>query len=113
MEAWFDAFDWEEAAEWGTPEREAAFAATVAGGDQAYAAARAVLTVQPTTLAGIAALLDHVGQGEHFDMANGGDDPETILTAATQYTSKEKRKIAHEFPLRLAATMRSILGRTA
>jgi hypothetical protein len=64
----------------------------------------AVLTCQPTTLAGIVAVLEHVGQ---MDWVHGDDSDETILVDG------HKRKIeeAKAFPKHLAAALRSIIER--
>jgi hypothetical protein len=45
------------------------------------AAIRAVLTTQPTTIEGVAALLHHVGQHECLGMDREYEDRETVLTA--------------------------------
>jgi hypothetical protein len=72
-----------------------------------------VLTVQPTTIAGVAALLNHVGQEEFLNSGDGDDDgsDETVLSSWCNTNDGEPLKeAAMSFPLRLAATMRSLIG---
>jgi hypothetical protein len=68
-----------------------------------------VLTVRPTTLAGIVALLAHVGLPE-FLREEPGFENETILSSWTNSTGKLK-DAAQDFPARLAETMRGIIER--
>jgi hypothetical protein len=71
-----------------------------------------VLTVQPTTIAGVAALLEHVGQEEFLGMSSRGanDEYETVLTTWIAIGDGDERKqIAQEFPLRLAATLKRLI----
>jgi hypothetical protein len=73
-----------------------------------------VLTEQPTTLAGIAALLAHVGRDEWLDNREPeyDDQKETLLsTFIHEDFSHEFKRAAQDFPVRLAATMRSIIER--
>jgi hypothetical protein len=68
-----------------------------------------VLTTQPTTLAGIVALLAHVSLPEFL----GGElefDYETILSTCTD-AGDEMKRAAQDFPARLAETMRNIIAR--
>jgi hypothetical protein len=71
------------------------------------AAIRAVLTTQPTTIEGAAALLHHVGQHECLGMDREYEDRETVLTAWNDIEDERKR-IAQDFPLRLASTVRAM-----
>jgi hypothetical protein len=64
----------------------------------------AVLTMQPTTMAGVAALLEHVALPEFL---RDEPDAETILSAASQST--EHDAAAAEFPRRLAATVLNLM----
>jgi hypothetical protein len=66
-----------------------------------------VLTIQPTTLAGVVALLAHVGLPE-FLREEPGFENETILSAWTNSTGKLK-DAAQDFPARLAETMRGLI----
>jgi hypothetical protein len=73
-----------------------------------------VLTEQPTTVAGVAALLAHVGRDEWLDNSEPGydDQKETLLsTFIHEDFSHEFKRAAQDFPVRLAATMRSIIAR--
>jgi hypothetical protein len=72
-----------------------------------------VLTVQPTTLAGVVALLDHVGQEEFLNSEEGDESEETVLSSWCDNDGDPLQEAAKSFPSRLAATMRSILGRAA
>jgi hypothetical protein len=113
MRAWRDAFDMEEMTEHGTPEREAACAAIDAECEREETAMHAVLTAQPTTIAGVVALLEHVGQREYlgvFDEGEGeGEERQSVLTTWNEATDQGHRRTAQDFPLRLAATIRSLL----
>jgi len=111
LAGFFDALAWEDETAAGTQEDEDVRAAIDTGNDRADAATHALLTAQPTTLAGVAALLEHVGHEEFLDMSSM-ESEDTILTAWTgnNISNDERREIAQDFPLRLAATMRSILG---
>jgi hypothetical protein len=67
-----------------------------------------LLTVQPTTLAGIAALLHHVGQDQWLDLDDSDvEGNETVLSAA----HSDFPQAAQEFPVCLAEIMRAILAR--
>jgi hypothetical protein len=70
-----------------------------------------VLTVEPTTMAGVVALLEYVGHHEFLnDDALGEDSLEnTVLSAAFQ-AGGELEQAAQNFPPSLAETVRSILA---
>jgi hypothetical protein len=76
--------------------------------DDAYNGERKVLvlllTCQPTTLAGIVAALEHVGQ---TDWVFGNDSEDTVLTDASECNIEE----AKVFPKHLAAALRNIIAR--
>jgi hypothetical protein len=72
-------------------------------------ALRDVLTLQPTTLAGIVALLAHVALPE-FLREEPEFENETILSAWTNSTGKLKQA-SLDFPARLAETMRGLIER--
>jgi hypothetical protein len=94
-----------------TPKWEAAWPVTQAAIKREHAALLAVLTSQPTTFAGAAALLDHVGQDQFLGEAEEDlHDPETTLTAwvGTVDAEHELAKATRDFPRRLAATMRRL-----
>lgn len=98
--AWMDALQAED---------RAAESAGIRGED---AAIRIVLTAQPTTIEGVAALLHHVGQHECLGMdSEYEEDRETVLTTWNNLEDERKR-IAQDFPLRLAATVRTMAGTT-
>jgi hypothetical protein len=111
MRAWMDAFTMEDMAEHGTPERKAAEDLIDELCHRESDMIRVVLTTQPTTIAGIAALLNHVGQDEFLGMQSlNGDIPRTILTEWNDQEEDGRRQIAQAFPLRLAATVRTMAG---
>jgi hypothetical protein len=66
-------------------------------------AVRDLMLCQPTTLAGILALLDHVGQPELLIYGDEGTG-ETVLTGGHVFHRKEAQK----FPLKIAAALRSL-----
>jgi hypothetical protein len=63
----------------------------------------ALLSCPPTTLAGVIAVLEHVGKGEFFF----GESNEAILTGAHESAAEE----ANAFPEHLAAALRNIVER--
>jgi hypothetical protein len=65
-----------------------------------------VLTVQPTTLASAVALLAHIGQPEFLWL----ESDETFLTTANENTDEELKRVGRDFPLRLAETLRGLIG---
>jgi hypothetical protein len=78
--------------------------AVVAAADRRFGAALvAVLTVQPTTMAGVAALLEHLGTQEFLGLAKS---EETILSDAFQYGPANAAAL--QFPRMLAATVRRL-----
>jgi hypothetical protein len=68
-----------------------------------------VLHVQPTSLEGIAALLDYLGQPAFFDPDFSTD---TVLSAAADPGDMDCpfARAVREFPARLAETVRSLIG---
>jgi hypothetical protein len=95
-----------------TPEWNAAWTVTQAATKREHAALLAVLTTQPTTIAGAARLLDHVGQDQFLGEAEEDlDEPETILTVWTGTVDAENElaTATRHFPRRLAATMRNLV----
>jgi hypothetical protein len=76
-----------------------------------------VLTVQPTTLAGVAAVLHHVGLPEFLDKAEFGEhedeEDETILSAPILAYECEWKCAVRDFPTRLAETVRSLIGQSS
>jgi hypothetical protein len=70
-----------------------------------------ILNVQPTTLAGVAALLAHVGEPEFIKEPRPGceDGRETVLSILIHGEGEWKRA-SQDFPLRLAETVRKLIG---
>jgi hypothetical protein len=111
MTAWFDALRREDAtAEYDEPLNEAI-------GDLCHRecdASFAVVMTQPTTLAGVVALLHHLGQPEYLNMdssAPGEASEDTILSAWNSSTNNERKRMVNGFPLRLADALRDIVAR--
>jgi hypothetical protein len=71
-----------------------------------------VLTVPPTTIAGVVALLEHVGQWENLTEPRGLEEEEweSILSGVRE-AEPELRTAGREFPVRLAVALRSIIER--
>jgi hypothetical protein len=111
MRAWMDAFTLEDMSELGSPEERAARDLGTELCHRQQDMVRAVLTVQPTTIAGVAALLEHVGQDEDLDMCDRNGDARQTILGQWGDQKPEKRQIALDFPLRLAAALRSIIER--
>jgi hypothetical protein len=73
-----------------------------------------VLTVYPTTLAGVIALLNHAGQEEFLGWYNFDEDGhfDTLLTSFSKPRAGEERnRIARDFPMHLAYAIRAIIER--
>lgn len=66
----------------------------------------ALLTTAPRTLAGVAALLDHLGSDEYPDDA--GDDKETILFGSLGSSDRRCGAAITAFPAHLAESIRAL-----
>jgi hypothetical protein len=65
-----------------------------------------ILTTQPTSLLGVAALLQHVGLPEYLE-----EGDETLLSTYIHENANDKRKqAALTFPTRCAETIRNLVG---
>jgi hypothetical protein len=95
----------------GKPEYRAAEKALDAAMDRDGDTLRALLTCRPTTFAGLAALLEHVGQPEWFIYDRECGTGETILSGPHQCTPIGDEVLA--FPLHLAQTIRNLMAGTA
>jgi hypothetical protein len=87
------------------PEHDKIAAQEKAAHHQEEEAIDALLSCPPTTLAGVLAVLEHVGQMEWIFGDNSG---EAILTGAHESGAEE----ANAFPAHLAAALRSLIGNT-
>jgi hypothetical protein len=98
-----------------TPEWEAAYAVTKTAIKRDHAAIYAVLTSQPTSLAGVVALLAQVGEGQFLEATEEAEDSrgfETVLTTWGHGDGDNKFTIASKgFLRRIAATARGIIER--
>jgi hypothetical protein len=88
---------------------------TQASIERQHASVYAVLTSQPTTLAGVVALLAQVGQGQFLEATEEAEDSrgfETVLTTWGHGNGDNKFTIASKgFQRRIAATTRGIIER--
>jgi hypothetical protein len=95
------------------PEMVAAEATTCAASAHAYELLWDLLHGEPTTLAGVAALLDHVSQPV-FKREEDGEYPDcrrTHLTSMLEYEGNgEWKRGAEDFPGWIAKTVRSLIG---
>jgi hypothetical protein len=87
----------------GTPEWQEASAVTQAAIKREREAALAVLTTDPTTIAGVIALLDHVGQDQFLGSAERDDSRQTALLAWGRHP--ELNRPAKRFLTRVSAVM--------
>jgi hypothetical protein len=95
-----------------TPEWIVARAVTEAAAPRREIAHEAVFTTNPTTLAGVAALLEHVAQPEFLkEDEEYPDDRQTILSTLSECVDREWKRTGQDFPLRLAAALRNIIER--
>jgi hypothetical protein len=90
------------------PHYRAAEAAERRSMDRETKAVLAILAHQPTTLVGVLAALEHVSRPEWLTRGTNGTG-ETILSGLHE-NSDEERNAARQFPLRLAAALREIIG---
>jgi hypothetical protein len=100
-----------------TPEWIVAHAAAESAWDREVVARKAVFTTDPTTVAGILALLEHVSQheflkdkDEQYLRKYPNERGLTILSALGEYDN-EWRWIGKKFPLRIATALRNIIER--
>jgi hypothetical protein len=86
-------------------------AAEDAADDRRAAAYWEVLTAQPTTLAGVAALLAHVGTPQFLDEPGPEheDERETFLSTPNHDGGGDWKRAAQDLPVRLAETMRGLI----
>jgi hypothetical protein len=89
------------------PNYEAADADVVECLTQVDLALWEVLTVQPTTLPGVIALLHHAGQSEML-REHGRRGRETVISTCMNSTGSLKRA-AQDFPIRIAKTMGGLI----
>jgi hypothetical protein len=68
-----------------------------------------VLGTAPTTLEGVAALLEHVALQEFLDPDDKTSGRETFLSSYDECSGKWKR-LGQDFPLRVAETIRGLMG---
>jgi hypothetical protein len=92
------------------PGFDAASAATNDASDREQEALYDVLTTQPTTLAGVVALLAHVGLPE-WVTEDDDLEVETFLSMCANALDDELKQAARDFPAHLAETMRGIIER--
>jgi hypothetical protein len=91
------------------PRLRAAEAAERRASDREMKAVLAILGYRPTTLMGVLAALEHVSRPEWLTRGGANGTGETILSGLHE-NSNEERNMARQFPLRLAAALREIIG---
>ena len=91
------------------PGFDVANAATNDASDWEQYALYDVLTTQPTTLAGIVAVLAHAGLRE--SVTEDDLETKTFLSMCANARDDELKQAAQDFPARLAETMRNIIER--
>jgi hypothetical protein len=94
------------------PRYRAAEAAERRTSDREMKTALAVLSCRPTTLMGVLAALDHVSRPEWLTKVGVGGTGETILSGMHDCSGTDIKSAAKQFPLRLAAALRQIIGET-
>jgi hypothetical protein len=77
--------------------------------DQWFAAMMTLLTTRPTTVAGLSALLVHVGQPEFLKENEHEVERDSVLSGASGTADLERA--AQDFPLHVAAALRDIIER--
>jgi hypothetical protein len=92
------------------PRYRAASAAENRASDRELKAALAVLGCQPTTLMGVLAALEHVSRPEWLTKVGAGGTGETILSGMHECSGKDIKSTTRQFPPRLAAALRDIIG---
>jgi hypothetical protein len=74
---------------------------------------KTVFTTQPTTLEGVAALLEHAGRNEFLhesDLDGALHRRDTFLSSYNECCLGESKRFGQDFPLRLAGTVRRLIG---
>jgi hypothetical protein len=89
------------------PDWDAASQASSEATDDEMDVLREVLSCRPTTIEGVIALLDHLGQPQFL---RGSRDPATVLSGAHVWHDDEQDEVK-AFPRELAAALRSIVER--
>jgi hypothetical protein len=92
------------------PRYRAAESAERRASDREMKAALAILVCQPTTLTGVLAALEHVSRPEWLTKVGDGGTGETILSGMHDCSVANVKTTAKQFPLRLAAALREIIG---
>jgi hypothetical protein len=87
------------------PAEDAATRATTKASGAEMRALRNLLKCRPTTIAGVVALLDHLGQGQCLR----GPDGETVLSGAHCWHNEQKGAV-RAVPHMLAGALRSLIG---
>jgi hypothetical protein len=96
-----------------SPRYRTASAAEHRASDREMKTALAVLGCQPTTLMGVLAALEHVSRPEWLTKVGVGGTGETILSGMHDCSGEGIKKAAKQFPLRLAAALRQIIGQAS
>jgi hypothetical protein len=94
------------------PRYRAASAAEKRASDREMKAALAIMGCRPTTLMGVLAALEHVSRPEWLTKVGASGTGETILSGMHDCSGTDIKSAAKQFPLRLAAALREIIGET-
>jgi hypothetical protein len=98
----------------GSPEYKGANKVVRKTGERSRKLLMKLLCAEATTLEGVAALLEHLGRPEFLK-----EDPkypharESLLSSMNEYSSHEWKRHGQDFPLRVAATLRSLIAARA
>jgi hypothetical protein len=81
--------------------------------DRAIAAELPLFTTAPTTIAGVAALLEYVGSNVHPSLQGEDDNGRslTVLSYASDWTADALIDAVHRFPVHVATAVRTIIER--
>jgi hypothetical protein len=81
--------------------------------DRAIAAELPLFTTTPTTIAGVAALLEYVGSDVHPSLQDEDDTGRslTVLSYASDWSADALIDAVHRFPVHVAAALRNIIAR--
>jgi hypothetical protein len=97
----------------GSPEYKAAEKVARKTGDRSDKLLVKLLNAKPTTLAGVVALLEHVGRPEFLREDSNPEYRQTLLSSRNEYNDVKWKRLGQDFPLRVAATLRSLIAARA
>jgi hypothetical protein len=110
VRTWLSAGDVSGRMEDNDPAYEAADRTTNKASAHEMKTLRALLRCRPTTLAGVIALLDHLGQPH--TLRDADREADSVLSSTHTWWPENKDEV-RAFPRELAAALRSLVGSTA